>query len=154
MKWTPQDIEMYAKSKEYVDTVVISLFPVSFGQEMKQSASMSEFLTLLTNQLERLFTGRILTLPPFTYLKNGNNEQWLPLLKQWEKKLQEEEVKHIVYLTSDSDWKMNEAELEGTLIWMPSLPLETMDDSQKFTLVQSQVKQLQQLVTQKWQENE
>lgn len=154
MKWTPHDIELYSKSKEYVDTAVISLYPVSFGEDMKQSASMSEFLILLTNQLEKMFTGRLLTLPPFTYLKNGNNGQWLPLLKQWEKNLQEEKVKHIVYLTSDSDWKKNEDELDGFLIWMPSLPLENMDDSQKFTLVQSQVKQLQDLFAQKWQENE
>ena len=38
MKWIPQDIETYLNAKEYVDTAVIPLFSISFGDDMKQSA--------------------------------------------------------------------------------------------------------------------
>lgn len=154
MKWVPQDIEMYIKSKEYVDTAVISLYPISFGDEMKQSASMFEFLSLLTNQLERQFTGRLVLLPPFTYLKEGTLEQSIVKLSEWESSLKESGFKHIFYLTSDSDWKSHESSLGGSVIWMPSIPLENMEDSQKISIVSSQVKQLLNLFTQKWRENE
>ena len=64
--------------KEYVDTAVIPLIPVSFGDENETSAaSMSEFITLLSTLLERQFTGRILLLPPFTYLTEDDYENRL-----------------------------------------------------------------------------
>lgn len=154
MKWVPQDIAMYLKSKEYVDTAVVSLYPISIGDEMEQSASKFEFLSLLTQQLERQFTGRMLLLPPFTYLKKENLEESIANLSEWELSLKENEFKHIFYLTSDSDWKSHESSLGGSVIWMPSIPLENMDESQKVSIIGSQVKQLLTLFTQKWRENE
>ncbi|MFL6555853.1 MAG: DUF2487 family protein, partial [Bacillus sp. (in: firmicutes)] len=59
MKWTPQDIETYLNAKEYVDTAVVPILAVSVGGEMKQSATVAEFITLLTGHLERQFTGRL-----------------------------------------------------------------------------------------------
>ena len=43
--------------------------------------------------------------------------------------------------------------LDGSLIWLPSLPLEHLNDSQKISMIESQVKQLLNLFTRKWQEN-
>jgi|UPI00040E8DE6 hypothetical protein len=154
MKWVPLDIEMYINAKEFVDTAVVALHPVSFGDEMKQSASMHDFITLLTNQLERQFTGRMVLFPAYSYLKKGRMDKPLEELLEWEKSLKENEFKHIFYITSDSDWRMHESSLTGAVLWMPLLPLESMDESQKVSLIGSQVKQLQNLFTQKWRENE
>ena len=82
MKWVSKDIETYLSAKEYVDTAVIPLFTVSFGNEMKQSASSAEFITLLTNYLERQFTGRLMLFPPFTYLKTDDLEEVFNKLKK------------------------------------------------------------------------
>ncbi|QCJ45253.1 DUF2487 family protein [Bacillus sp. S3] len=153
MKWIPQDIETYLKAKEYVDTAVVPLYSVSVGGEMKQSAATAEFITLLASHLERQFTGRILLYPPFTYLKNDNNEKILNDLLKWEENIAEGEFKHIFYITSELDWRMHEDKLGGSLIWLPSLPLEHMNDSQKMEMIDSQVKQLLSLFTQKWHEN-
>lgn len=153
MKWTPQDIETYLNAKEYVDTAVVPLLSVSMGGEMKQSASAAEFITLLTGYLERQFTGRLLLLPPFTYLKSKNGESTLSDLKDWEADLVKGEVKHIFYITSDIDWRTWEEELTGTVIWLPSIPLEHMSESQKLSVIDSQVKQLLDLFTQKWHKN-
>lgn len=153
MKWVSKDIETYSTAKEYVDTAVIPIYSVSFGNEMKQSASNAEFITLLTTYLERQFTGRLLLAPPFTYLKSDNQEDILQQLKKWEENIEKSEFKHIFYITTEIDWKNFEKELNGSLIWLPSLPLEHLNDSQKISMVESQVKQLLSLFTQKWHEN-
>jgi Protein of unknown function (DUF2487) len=153
MKWISKDIETYLNAKEYVDTAVIPLFAVSFGNEMSQSASNAEFITLLTNYLERQFTGRLVLFPPFTYLKNDDSENSLNQLKNWEENIEKNEFKHIFYITSESDWRLQEDKLSGSLIWLPSLPLSALNEQQKNSMIESQVKQLLDLFTRKWHEN-
>lgn len=89
MKWVSKDIETYFSAKEYVDTAVIPLISLSFGNEIKESASNAEFITLLTNYLEKQFTGRLLLFPPFTYIKNNDPIEVLSELKNWKRTLKE-----------------------------------------------------------------
>ncbi|MED3553627.1 YpiF family protein [Cytobacillus praedii] len=154
MKWISQDIDMYIKSKEYVDTAVLPLFPVSLGDDIKQTAAMSEFISLLSIQLERQFRGRLVMLPGFSYLKSFTEDKLVNDIKLWEKELLSKGFKHVFYLTSDSSWKTIESQFEGGLIWLPSLPLEHMDEQYKNTILDDQVKQLLQLFLQKWQSGE
>ena len=152
MKWVPQDIEMVEKAKEYVDTAVVALIPVSFGESMKDSASMAESLTMQTVLLERQFTGRLLLLPQFTYLKEEGSEHAKSSLKAWHKQIQQSGFEHIFYLTSDSEWKLHEKDLGGSLLWVPALPFDQMQDSQKWAMADNQVKQLVGFFTQAWKE--
>ncbi|MEO2076400.1 MAG: YpiF family protein [Bacillus sp. (in: firmicutes)] len=154
MKWVPKDIETYITAKEYVDTAIIPLYSVSVGEDMKQSAAAAEFITLLTNHLERQFTGRVLLFPPFTYLKKEEGENSLTALQEWEKSIFQGSIKYVFYITSDFEWRSREGELNGSMIWLPTLPLEHMTDSQKMEMIDSQAKQLFVLFTQKWHENE
>jgi hypothetical protein len=152
MKWIPQDIETFLNAKEYVDTAVIPLVPVGFGDDMKLSASIAEFITLLVNHLERQFTGRLLLFPPFTYLKTENEEIILNDVKKWTGKMYD--FRHIFFITSDSDLKMCEEKFGTNLLWIPALPLENMDDAQKMSMIDSQVKQILNFFTKKWRENQ
>lgn len=154
MKWIPQDIDMFLNAKEYVDTAVIPLLPISFKDDIKQTASMSEFITLLSIQLERQFKGRLLMLPGLTYLKSSSEDKLLENVLEWEQELSENGFKHIFYVTSDSDWKTKEQDLDGSLIWLPSIPLEHMEDSYRVSILENQVKQLINLFVQKWQASE
>ena len=151
MKWISQDIEMYMKSKEYVDTVVLPLFPVSFDDDIKQTVAMTEFISLLSVQLERQFRGRLVMLPGYSYLKSTAEDKLVSDVKDWETELLAKGFKHVFYITSDSSWKAIENKLEGGLIWLPSLPLEHMDDNYKNSILEDQVKQLLNLFLQKWQ---
>lgn len=153
MKWIPQDVETYLSAREYVDTAVIPVYSVSVGGEMKQSAAMAEFITLLTSHLERQFTGRLILFPPFTYLKNDKSDKVLSDLQNWGETIAKSEFKHIFYITSEVEWRAQENELGGSLIWLPSLPLEHMNETDKMEMVDSQVKQLLNLFTQKWHDN-
>ncbi|MGA9225331.1 MAG: YpiF family protein [Mesobacillus sp.] len=152
MKWVAADIEMYQKAAEYVDTAIIPLLPVSFDSDMKQSASMAEFVGILTGQLEKQFKGRIFLLPAFVYIKGHSGN--LNTLQEWEKTVLDKQFKHLFFVTSDSSWRQHENELSGTLIWLPSLPLEHIQDQQKVSIVEDQVKQLLTLFTEKWEQEE
>jgi hypothetical protein len=154
MKWISHDIEQYQNAQEYIDTAVIPLIPIAFGTEMKQAASMSEFITLVTTLLERQFAGRILLLPPFTYLTAADNETRNGQLEKWISKLKENQFKHIFLITCDSEWKAHEKKLKDSLIWIPVLPLENLEYSQKNHIVESQVQQFFAIFSRKWQEIE
>jgi hypothetical protein len=153
LKWIARDIDTYLSAKEYVDTAVIPIHSLSLGEEMKHSAEAVEFITLLSSQLERQFTGRLVLFPSFTYLKNKPLELVINELKDWEDNIIHSNFKHIFYITSGFDWKTMEQHLAGSVISIPSLPLDQMDDSQKKSIIDSQVKQLLTLFTQRWQEN-
>lgn len=154
MKWTSQDIEKYLQAKEYIDTAVLPLIPISFGEDMQQTALMSEFTFLLSSLLERQYTGRILLLPSFTYIKTKNSQTLVNDLQTFTLNIRDQLFKHIFLLTSDSDWKMHEAQLADDLIWIPALPIESLDYPQKIAMMESQVKQILALFTQRWRENE
>jgi len=154
MKWIPQEVETYLNAKEYVDTAVIPVYSLSFGEEMKQSAAAFEFISLLTGYLERQFTGRILLFPPFTYLKGDSMENVMSELLKWEENVLQSEFKHIFYITSELDLRMYETRIGGSLIWLPTLPLGNMIEPQKIEIVESQSKQLLSIFTQKWSNNE
>ncbi|WP_080845461.1 YpiF family protein [Cytobacillus gottheilii] len=154
MKWNSEDITMFIKERQYIDTVVMPLYPVSFGDDIKQSVGMTEFISLLSIQLERQFKGRLLMLPGFSYLKNANEDKLVSDIKHWETELLSQGFSHVFYVTSDSNWKIHEENLEGNLIWLPSLPLEQMDEKYKNQILEDQVKQLLNLFVRKWQNNE
>ncbi|MDM5229403.1 YpiF family protein [Cytobacillus sp. NJ13] len=154
MKWVSQDIEMFLKEKQYVDTAVLPLLPISFGDDIKQSVAMTEFISLLSVQLERQFRGRLIMLPGYAYLKSAGEDSLLSNLGKWEAELKAQGFKHIFLLTSDSMWKSLEERLEGGLIWLPSLPLEHMDENYRNSILDDQVKQLLNLFVQKWQNGE
>ncbi|WP_019154290.1 YpiF family protein [Robertmurraya massiliosenegalensis] len=154
MKWVSNDIDMYLGAKEYVDTVVLPLLPISFGDDIKQSASMTEFISLLNIPLERQFKGRLMMLPGYPYLKSDSDDRRLQLINHWETEFKKYGFKHIFYITSDSDWRSLEEKLEGTLIWLPSLPLESMDDKYRNQILEDQISQLIHLFVKKWQNND
>ncbi|WP_316569796.1 YpiF family protein [Neobacillus sp. YIM B06451] len=150
MKWSTEDIKSYSEAKEYVDTAIIPLIGLDLGDGISQSASMAEYIGLLAAQLERQFTGRLLLLPPFTYLKDEDPGVLAERLGRWEERLAEAGLRHVFLLTSDQSWREVEGKFKGSLIWLPALPLATMEDNQKVLLINDQVKQLMQLFTARW----
>lgn len=154
MKWVAKDIEVYLGAKEYVDTVVLPLLPVSFADDIKQTASMTEFITLLSGQLERQFKGRLLMLPGFSYIKTESEEKLLETVNHWGAEFVKQGFKHVFFVTSDSDWKAKEDKLDGSLIWLPFLPLEHMDKNYLNSILEDQVKQMISLFIKKWQDRD
>ena len=150
MKWRPKDIEMYINSKEYVDTVLLPLTGVEFGGGILQSASMNDFLMILTNEIEKQFKGRVLLLPPITYSCGWSREEKRLMIEKWKGTLEKEEFRHLFFITSDAEWKALDSLLGDSLLWVPALPLEHMDAKHKGPLMEDQVSQVLKKIVENW----
>ncbi|MED4691645.1 YpiF family protein [Peribacillus frigoritolerans] len=148
MKWTAKDLDMYMQSKEYVDTVLIPLVPLSFKGQMKQTGSMNEFLTILSLEIEKQMKGRILLLPTFHYLSDEMDK--VGRLKRWANEVKENNFEHVFFLTSDFEWKKEERELENNLVWIPAIPLEGLEIEQAREMINQQVLQILDIFSYNW----
>ncbi len=154
MKWNSEDLDMFLKAREYVDTIVLPLFPISFDEKMKQTAAMTEFIGLLSYQLERKFKGRMILLPGLIYTKTAEEDELAANLVKWETEFSEKGFKYVYYLTSDIDCKRIENTVNGTLVWLPTLPLQQMDERTRNTVLEDQVEQLVEIFVQSWKVDE
>ncbi|MET3575147.1 YpiF family protein [Bhargavaea ullalensis] len=146
MNWTAKDMDLYLQQSEYIDTAIIPLVGLgSSGADMKQSASATEFLLNLTAFLEHQFKGRVMLLPPFTYLDKSDKAR---LAAEWKESLGDMPFRHVFYLTTDPSWSRDEI-VEGA-IWIPSVPLEHMDKKLKQSVLEDQVRQIIPVLTAKW----
>ncbi|MBM7701737.1 DUF2487 family protein [Metabacillus iocasae] len=150
MKWLTRDVDMYLQAKDYVDSILIPIMPLDFGSVIKTTASMGEYMTLLTSEIERQFKGRLFLTPPFTYLKEEDIENQKNRLLCWKNNLEQNGFKHIFILSTDSVWKQYDSELGETFLWLPSLPLENLDDQYKMKVIQDQVQQMMTLFLEEW----
>ncbi|MCD8510720.1 MAG: YpiF family protein [Bacillus sp. (in: Bacteria)] len=153
MKWTTQEMDMYLSSKEYVDTAIIPLIPINWSKDVKGTVSMGEFTSILVDEIERQFKGRLFQMAPFTYLTEEGEESKITRLKAWDNHFFENGFKHVIYITSDASWKKSEKELPDMLVWIPSLSLESMDNTYAKEIISQQMKQILPLITSKWQED-
>lgn len=146
MNWNTQDLDTYFQQKEYIDTLLVPLLKIDTAPEqLKASASSTEFLMHLSNFIETQFKGRMMMLPPFTYTQSAVlNEMGIALKGD----LQELEFKHVFYLTTDREW--TNVDMYGEVIWIPSIPLESMDKKLRQTIIEDQLRQVLPTLTKKW----
>lgn len=151
MEWKAKDINIYQEEKEYIDTAVVPLVPVALGGKMKQTVEKGEFIQLLSLHLERQFKGRMLFFPAFTYLSDTDDSHQAENLKQWEETIKNNGFKYLFYLTSDPLWRNIGNIAADSLLFVPSVPLEHMDEQYKQSIMEDQVKQLMKEIVQGWQ---
>ncbi|MEY8349620.1 YpiF family protein [Bacillus cereus] len=149
VKWAVKDVEQFEQAREYVDTCIIPLLSISVAKEMKSIVAQGEFIEILSMELEREYKGRVFLLPPFTYLAEQQQEEQ-ERLQNWTSHLQEQGLKHIAYITSDFAWKEGEAALQGHLFWLPALSLEEFSDQAKREVIHAHIKNIMELLTEKW----
>ncbi|WP_368504489.1 YpiF family protein [Alkalihalophilus sp. As8PL] len=151
MKWQANEMDKYLQAKEYVDTAIVPLVPISWQKEVKSTVAMGEFISIISAELERQFQGRVVLFPSFTYLEKEKEEDLIIRLKKWSEELRLGGMNHIVYASSDSWWKTVEQDLEEWLIWLPSVPLEHLSMENRREVISQQIKQLVPIMTNKWQ---
>lgn len=149
MNWNAKDMDTYLQQKDYIDTLLVPLLQLETGQEnMKSSSSSTEFLMHLSTFIETQFKGRMMLLPPFTYTQSTDLQTMGETLS---KDLGLMGFKHIFYLTTDRDW--TSVEVTGELIWLPSIPLESMDKQLRKSIIEDQLRQVLPTLTKKWSES-
>lgn len=148
MNWTAADMDTYLHQKEYIDTLMVPLLKLETNPEsMKSSSSSTEFLMHVSTFIETQFKGRMMLTPPFSYTQSLDLETMSETLK---KDFALSDFKHIFYLTTDAKW-MSSNIAEET-IWLPSIPLESMDKQLRQKIVEDQLRQVLPRLTKKWTE--
>jgi len=152
VKWTAKEVSTFIEQKQYIDTVLIPLLPISFGNSAKESANSTEFIQLLVSRLEHQFKGRILLLAGVPYIQDSSLVEKEQLIHSWKVFLEEQEnFKHIIFLSTDSNWKTISELNEDLFLWTPSVPLEHLEEKYRQSIIDDQVKQLLNFFIQKWQ---
>lgn len=150
MKWVLSDVDVYNQSREYVDTAIVPLIPVSLEADLKGTVSKGEFITYVSVELERQLKGRVFLFPSLSYLKKSKNV--IESVIEWKTELQEE-FKHVIFLTSDEtlkEYTSDQQNVKDDLIWLPSIPFEHMDESLMKKLLEDQIQQILNILLQSW----
>lgn len=146
MFFNVQDVEQFLTQKEFIDTAIVPLITLDFSNEkIKLSSSSTEFLMSLTAFIEQQFKGRLMMLPPLTFMADTKNAQ---TIVSFDSQLKLAGFKHVFFMTCDAEW----AHLKEryNMIWLPSIPLESMNSSVKKTILEDQLRQIIPLFTEKW----
>lgn len=145
MYFNVNDVQQFQSNKDFIDTAIVPLLSLEFGQSAVRSSSTTEFLMTLTTFIEQQFKGRIMMLPPFSYIEETRSGLFVPLLKQ---ELEAAGFKHVLFVTCDHAWTSLNDQID--LIWLPAIPIESMDSSMKTKVMEEQLKQVIPLLTAKW----
>ena len=148
MKYQSIDTELFIKSREYIDTVIVPLNPVAFGEEYGQTVSSYEFITLLTYELEKELKGRLFLAQSLPYLKSSTVKERLQLVSLWLDFYKKEGFRHIRFLTTDSKWTT--VDLAEHILWIPAVPIEKMPSESIKSVISEQTKQLAGMLTNSW----
>lgn len=149
LRWQVKEMQVYLEQKEYIDTVLIPLIPLSWQSAFIPTVREGEFIETLLKETERQLQGRIILTPSYTYLKSESLDERMKTIKMWENELKEGNVKYVFFVTSDVDWKRVEDELEG-LIWVAPVPLEHMEERHRKDFVDENVGLIMKHVTEIW----
>ncbi|QGG50823.1 DUF2487 family protein [Lysinibacillus pakistanensis] len=146
MYFNANDVTSFMAQKEFIDTAIVPLVSIDLTSEkIKQSGAEADFLLSLTSFVEQQFKGRLLLLPPFSYSTILKNEE---LPQQLELQLHNAGFKHVFFITCDHFWT-NIGDVVN-VIWLPAIPLESMDKGVKNSILEDQLRQVIPTFSTKW----
>ena len=146
MYFNANDVTSFMEQKEFIDTAIVPLVSIDLTSEkIKQSGAEADFLLSLTSFVEQQFKGRLLLLPPFSYSTILKNEE---MPQQLESQLHNAGFKHVFFITCDHFWT-NIGDVVN-VIWLPAIPLESMDKGVKNSILEDQLRQVIPTFSTKW----
>lgn len=146
MYFNVKDVQQFEAQKDFIDTAIVPLLSLDFQeQSIKQSSSAAEYLMSLTAFIEQQFKGRLMLVPPFSYTEQTKSGLVVPLLKE---ELHNAGFKHVIFVTCDHSWTSLQDQID--VIWLPAIPLESMDKEVKKKVLEDQLKQVIPILSSKW----
>ena len=149
MNWQAIDVKRYLQNKEYIDTVILPLVPLSWESDMLAAVREGEFALAIASAAERELHGRVLLCPPFAYLKSEAMTDRMKRLKMWENECRAKGTKFVFFVTSDVDWKREEEECPG-LIWFAPVPLEHLEARHQKDVIEENVEIVLKRIRTEW----
>ncbi|WP_155590634.1 YpiF family protein [Lysinibacillus cavernae] len=146
MYFNANDVTSFMAQKDFIDTAIVPLVSIDLSSEkMKQSGAEVDFVMSLTSFIEQQFKGRLLVMPPFSYMTTLKNDE---LPQQLEAQLHNAGFKHVFFITCDHAWTTSGDIVN--IIWLPAIPLESMDASVKKSIMEDQLRQVIPMLSTKW----
>ena len=138
VKFNVHDMMIFQQQKDFIDTAIVPLVHLDFSvPKLLQSSAAANYLFALTNYIEQQFKGRVVLLPPVCYTTLLRSKE---LIQNVHSELENAGFKHVFYMTSDVCWRnLGEGH---SIIWMPAIPLESMDDNIRSSILEEQFKQI------------
>lgn len=145
MYFKSTDVQQFLSQKQFIDTALVPLLSIDLTENaVIQSSTSADFLMSLTSFVEQQFKGRIVLFPPFSYFEKFKNEDFA---KNIQENLEEFGFKHVIFITCDHFWtSLNDLKV----IWLPAIPLDSMDKQVKNVLLGEQLKQIVPILTTFW----
>ncbi|WP_163969850.1 DUF2487 family protein [Oceanobacillus halotolerans] len=152
MKWIKKDLQQYINAKEYVDTIIMPLSPyhLSKDNDLGKNAFQREVLSVFTKEIETELTGRVMLIPTYHYLKNTNKQDEISRINEWVHDAETQPFQQTFFITFDSSWKKYENELEGTLLWFPSMHSGDFQSKEMHSFIRDQVSEVVDLIRSYW----
>ncbi len=152
MKWTSEDLKKYVQAKEYIDTAIIPVqgFQMNQEKEMAKDAIQREILSVYSNEIEKELSGRVLLTPQYNYIKSKDLKDEVARLNNWIEYIQEQPFTTVFLLTFDNQWKKCERDINGELLWFPSVQTNDIKSEETIQMIRSQVEQISELIRSYW----
>ena len=127
---------------------VVPLIPITFDDQMKQLTSSSDFISILSMEIEKKFKGRIFLTPTFYYV-NGDKKK-VDSLQNWIMELKQAKFKYIYFLSSDHSWEKEEKNLTGSFLLIPVFSVEHLEMEQAHEVIKQQSQIIIDIFIDKW----
>lgn len=152
MRWIKSDLEKYVEAKEYIDTLLVPLFPFDFSSDtnLAKNAFQIEVLSVFLNELEKELTGRVVLSPHYHYLKSAQKEIEIERLNNWVADAKKQPFEHVFFITFDTTWKKEESAMAGTLLWLPGTQSGDIQSKETAAIIRGQVEQVNELIRSYW----
>src|SRR5699024_2487391 len=152
MKWTKKDMTQYMEAKEYIDTIVIPLLPFQIAKDKESTkyAPQGQVLLLLTTELERESSGRMMLIPKYSSLTSTDKREECDRFNAIAQSIQEQPFSRLFVLTFDPGSKKFEQSVQRNRLWIPSVPSEDLYSSATHAMVKDQVSQVSELIRPYW----
>lgn len=149
MKWTAEGIQTAQREKGYVDTAVVPIIQISWGDTAMGYAVGSEYTMKFCEVMENMYKGRLIVFPHLSYI-DTTESNFLHPITRLEEQLHEGGIRHIIYVASSLHMKTLEDKISGSMIWLAPVPLSTLNAQQQQEILLAQVKTVMQNIEAKW----
>ncbi|UOQ47587.1 YpiF family protein [Gracilibacillus caseinilyticus] len=152
MKWTSTDLEVFYQSKEFIDTLCIPLIPLDLANsaDVHKLANQKTSLQIISDELERNYTGRIMLSPTYTYVRGTDFQIECDRVNQWTSNLSGDHFQHIFLLSYDVNWKRFERDLAGSFVWLAAPSIDDFKSEHAQKAISNQTNQLSELIESYW----
>jgi len=152
VRWSNEDLSKYTQAKEYIDTILIPLQAFHFSNEtsLTNDAFQKDVLSIYMNEIEKELSGRVMLIPPYSYVKSKNLDTEVDRLNQWIEDIKTQPFQNIFAVTFDNAWKKVENNLNCNLLWLPGMKEGDIQAEETVKLIRNQVEQISELIRSYW----